>query len=112
MRQRPVSNKTKHRAQAGAGDKAMTIEGEHSLEPEQLGLIMTDGPSVIARGAFAPHAFDGTEIHYVIDQELCGLEHTAAAAAIKAAIKQKYQDAVPLDAVVEIIAQLIEITWA
>ena len=64
------------------------------------------------RRAFAPHCFDGSELYDVIDQELCGLEHAAAAAAIKAAVKQKYQDVVPLDAIVEIIAKLMEITWA
>jgi hypothetical protein len=64
------------------------------------------------RRAFAPHAFDGSELHHEIDHELRGLENEVAAANIKRAVAAKYRNAIPTDAVIEIVAKLMEITWA
>jgi hypothetical protein len=64
------------------------------------------------RRAFAAHCHDGTEIHHVVDHELVGLEHGVTAMTIKRAIEAKYKNSVPLDAVIEIICELVELTWA
>jgi hypothetical protein len=58
------------------------------------------------RNALAPHCFDGTEVHGVIDCELRGLEHGVTAMNIKTAIEAKYQNCAPVDAIVEIVSKL------
>jgi hypothetical protein len=58
--------------------------------------------------ALARHAFDGTELHAVIDRELRGLEHEIAAANLKNEIVALYHDSIPIDAAIEIVVQLLD----
>jgi hypothetical protein len=61
--------------------------------------------------ALAQHAYDGTEVHHVVDHELRGLEHGVTAPNIKTAIEAKYHDTIPIDAVIEIVGKLVELMW-
>ena len=58
--------------------------------------------------ALAPYAFDGTETHRIVDLELRGLENQIAASNIRHANVSQYRDCVPVDAAVEVIAELLE----
>lgn len=58
--------------------------------------------------ALAAHLYDGTEAHGDIDRDLRGLEHAAAAAAIKIALKAKYSNTIPVDAAIEVFIRLLE----
>ena len=60
------------------------------------------------RRALAPYAFDGTETHRIVDLELRGLENQIAASNIRHANVSQYRDCVPVDAAVEVIAELLE----
>ena len=53
--------------------------------------------------ALAQYTFDGTEVHWVVDRELPGLENAIVASSIRHAIQAQYRDTVPIDAVVEIV---------
>ncbi len=67
---------------------------------------------IFLRHALMQHALDGTEVHCVVDRELRGLEYELAAATIKTAIKQEYQKTIPLDVVIEIVADFLNETRA
>lgn len=58
--------------------------------------------------ALATHCFDGSELHHVIDRALPGLEQAAVAAAIKAEIKARYSNSIPIDVVIERVLTLLE----
>ena len=45
-------------------------------------------------------AFNGIELHRVVEHELCGLENEIAAANLKHAIRAQYQGTIPLDAAI------------
>jgi hypothetical protein len=53
-------------------------------------------------------AFDGTELHRVVEHELWGLENEIAAANLKHAIRAQYQGTIPLDAAIAIVAELLD----
>jgi hypothetical protein len=74
----------------------MTAQNAESLCPEKL------------RRAFAPHCFDGTEVHGTIDHELRGLEHGVTAMNIKRAIELQYRNCIPVDVIVEIVSKPLE----
>jgi hypothetical protein len=52
--------------------------------------------------------FDGTECHRVVNAELQGSEHEAAASAIRHKVLSQYHDTIPIDAVIEIVGQLLD----
>jgi hypothetical protein len=54
------------------------------------------------------HSFDGSEVHGVVERELRGPENEIAASAIRHAIVAQYRETIPVDAVVEIIAELLD----
>jgi hypothetical protein len=56
----------------------------------------------------ARYAFDGTELHAVVDRELRDPENETAAANLKHAIVSQYRDTIPLDAVIEIVVGLLD----
>ena len=60
------------------------------------------------RRALTPYAFDGTEIHRVVDLELRGLELEIVASNIRHAIVSQYRQTVPLEVVIGIVATLAE----
>jgi hypothetical protein len=60
------------------------------------------------RAALERFAFDGTEIHIVINAELRGLEHEHAAENIRHAVVTQYSGCVPLDAALELFLILHE----
>jgi hypothetical protein len=60
---------------------------------------------------FEAHCFNGTEIAGVIDRALPGLENVVAAKTIKAASKSYYAGSIPIDVVIELVDQAIELTW-
>jgi hypothetical protein len=54
------------------------------------------------------YAFDGTELHAVVDRELRDPENEIAAANLKHAIVSQYRDTIPLDAAIEIVVGLLD----
>jgi hypothetical protein len=64
------------------------------------------------RRALEAHCRDGSELYSVVDRALPGLENAAAAAVIKAAIKSAYANSISLDAVTDVVARAVELTWA
>jgi hypothetical protein len=56
----------------------------------------------------AQHSFDGSEVHRVVERELRGPENEIAASNIRHAIIAQYRDTVPLDAVIEVVAELFD----
>jgi hypothetical protein len=60
------------------------------------------------RDALAPHCYDGTEIHDVIDRELPAAWDQESAANIGDAIKKQYGDTIPIDVAVEVIRTILE----
>jgi hypothetical protein len=58
--------------------------------------------------AFAPHCFDGTEIHHIVRQELRGLEHSDAANSIMRAIEAEYRDCIQRDVVLELVGKFLD----
>jgi hypothetical protein len=79
---------------------------------EQLDLfgqnIAVDVPEEELRHALQAYAFDGTELHHVVDRALPGLENERAATIIKHAIQAKYSNSITIDAAVERVMTLLE----
>jgi hypothetical protein len=54
------------------------------------------------------HAYDGTEVYCIVDDELRGLERRSAATKIKLALLDRYRNTIRVSDAVEIIMTLLE----
>jgi len=78
-----------------------------NLFQKYAALVCRDQHREKLRRLLAQYAYDGSEIHGAIDRASPGLELELAATKIKAAIEAKYKDSIPLDAVIEIVAETL-----
>jgi hypothetical protein len=53
------------------------------------------------RRLLIPHCHDGSENHGAVDRALLGLEHSSAAATIKAANESKYANTIDINTAIE-----------
>jgi hypothetical protein len=59
--------------------------------------------------AITRHAFDGTELHGVVNASLPGLENELIASNLRHAILAQYRDTVPLDVVIVALLETEEL---